>query len=126
MSRDAKSLLTDVEECAEAIKESTAGLEFDTYLANREKQDSVERRLMIIGEALNQLDSVAPDLAKKIPDLRKAIGLRNRLTHVYHQIDHAAIWDTAVKDIPQLSRIIGTLLSELSSPRPSEEHKSNP
>ena len=38
MSRDAKSLLTDVEECVRAIKESTAGLEFDVYLANRENR----------------------------------------------------------------------------------------
>ncbi|MCY4007816.1 MAG: DUF86 domain-containing protein [Rhodobacteraceae bacterium] len=79
----------------------------------------MERRLIIIGEALNQLVSVAPDLAEKIPDLRKAIGLRNRLTHVYHDVEQIIVWDTAINDIPKLHLTVGQLLYELSSSRPS-------
>ncbi len=107
-------------------RDYTAGLQFDAYLANTEKLDSVERRLITIGEALNQLDSVAPDLAEKIPNLREAVGMRNQLTHVYHDVEQIIVWDTAVKDVPEMRRTVDTLLSELSPPSPSEERGSSP
>ncbi|MCY4007789.1 MAG: DUF86 domain-containing protein [Rhodobacteraceae bacterium] len=52
--------------------------------------------------------------------------MRNRLTHVYFETDRLAVWDTAINDIPELHKTVGQLLSELSSPSPSEEHKTSP
>ena len=124
MSRDAEPLLTDAGACAAVIEGYTAGLDFEAYCADMRTQDAVERRLITIGEALARLSEASPDLAGRIPELRKAVGLRNRLTHVYHQIDHAVVWETAVNDIPELRRKVRALLSELSPPVLPKQEKS--
>jgi uncharacterized protein with HEPN domain len=54
-------------------------------------QSAVERPFEIIGEALNQLSKIAPDITAKIPDCGQIIAFRNILIHGY------AVLETAVK-----------------------------
>ncbi|MDE0114985.1 MAG: DUF86 domain-containing protein [Albidovulum sp.] len=76
-------------------------MDFDAFSADGMTQDAVERRFLITGEALIHLNRTSPELAGRIPGLRKATGLRNQLAHMYHRIEPADIWDTAVKDLPK-------------------------
>ncbi|MBR1087607.1 hypothetical protein JQ621_08960 [Bradyrhizobium manausense] len=43
----------------------------------------MERQFEIIGEALNRLSKDAPDIAGRVPDLRKIVSFRNLLIHGY-------------------------------------------
>ena len=42
---------------------------------------AVERHFEIIGEALNRLGKVRPEIAARISEIERAIALRNRLIH---------------------------------------------
>jgi uncharacterized protein with HEPN domain len=52
---------------------------FKTYQNDLKTQRAVERQLAIIGEALNKLKKIEPDL--EIENAKQIIGFRNRLIH---------------------------------------------
>lgn len=45
---------------------------------------------MIIGEALNKLKKLEPDLT--VENEKHIIGFRNRLVHAYDSIDNSIVW----------------------------------
>jgi uncharacterized protein with HEPN domain len=81
MERDARSLLWDVRESANAILRFVSGRDFDAYAADDMLRAAVERHFEIIGEALNRLGKVRPEIAARISEIERAIALRNRLIH---------------------------------------------
>lgn len=110
MQRDPRAYLWDVCESAAAIAGFVEGADLESYRSSAMMRSAVERQLEIIGEALNQLSQVAPDLADKLPDRREAIGLRNVRIHGYAVIDDATIWQTVQRDIPRLRQHAAALL----------------
>ena len=66
-----------------------------------------------MGEALHLLSRVDPALASRVPDVRRAVGMRNVLIHGYAQVDNAAVWRTASDDLPGLRVAVAALLAEL-------------
>jgi len=50
----------------------------------------VERQLAIIGEALNHLRKLEPQV--RIENDKHIINFRNRLIHAYDSIDNSIIW----------------------------------
>ncbi len=51
MTRVVRILLDDILEATELLSQYTAGLTLDDFADNTEKQDSVIRRIEVIGEA---------------------------------------------------------------------------
>ena len=117
MERDARGFLWDVRESADAILRFIAGRSSDDYLGDEMLRAAVERHFGIIGEALNQLSKITPELAARIPDLAEAIALRNRLIHGYGTIDDATVWRIANEDLPALRQAVAAVLSGMESPR---------
>ncbi len=70
---------------------------------------AVERQFEIIGEALNQLSKVSPELARQVPNLREIIGFRNVLIHGYAAVDDARVWQITETSRPPQSgfRLVG-------------------
>lgn len=69
MERDPRAYLWDAKEATEAILRFVEGKTFDDYAGDLMLRSAVERQFEIIGEALNQLSKIAPELARSIPDL---------------------------------------------------------
>jgi uncharacterized protein with HEPN domain len=113
MERDPRCLLWDVREGADAILRFTAGKSADDYLADDMLRAAVERRFEIIGEALGRLAKASPELARRIPDLNRAVALRNVLIHGYAVVDDVAVWRTTQEDLPSLREKVVALLAEL-------------
>jgi uncharacterized protein with HEPN domain len=63
-------------------------LDADLYAETDVVHSAVERKFEIIGEALNQVWKLDPELAARIPDIREIIAFRNVLIHGYATIDH--------------------------------------
>ena len=61
---------------------------------------AVERELMIIGEAINKLKKIDPNIS--ISNSHQIIGLRNMIVHAYDSIDTAVLWKILIKDLPIL------------------------
>jgi uncharacterized protein with HEPN domain len=74
----------------------------------------VERKFEIIGEALNQLSKLSPEIAQRVPHLREIIGFRNILVHGYALIDHGPVWRIIQTSLPGLHTTVSALLAELS------------
>lgn len=116
MDRDPRAYLWDVQQAANAIEEFIAGLDAEGYAQNALVQAAVERQFEIIGEALNQLSKVSPELARQVPNLRGIIGFRNVLIHGYAAIDDARVWQITERSLPDLRKAVSTLLAELGPP----------
>lgn len=104
--------LNDVILMCEAIARSTAGLDFASFGTNDDVRDAVSYRLVVLGEALNRLERINPEMATRIPDLRRIVATRNRIIHAYHDVDEEIIWDIVAKELPRLAAVIRALLAE--------------
>ena len=103
----------DVQEAAERIASFIAGLTRDSYIADDLHRSAVERQLLIVGEALNNLRKVDAETAERIPDIVRIIGLRNVLAHGYAVVDDAVVWQAASARVPQLLETVQSLLTEV-------------
>ncbi len=115
MPREAHTYLADVRMAAGHIITFTTDRDLGGYRSDAMLRSAVERQLGIIGEALNQLTRVDPELAERIPDLRPIIGLRNVLAHGYAAIDDSIVWSAVQTRVPALFRAVEDLLRERSA-----------
>jgi uncharacterized protein with HEPN domain len=87
-----------------------AAREIRSFIKERNKDDLERDRILtlalvkeieIIGEAASK---VSQEARQQIPDIewRDIVGMRNRLVHVYFEIDEDILWDTIIYDIPKL------------------------
>ncbi|HET8748579.1 MAG TPA: HepT-like ribonuclease domain-containing protein [Ramlibacter sp.] len=114
MERDARAFLWDVLEAAQAIESFVQGLDATSYAAQPLVHSAVERKFLVIGEALNQLSKADPTTAARIPDLRAVIGFRNLLVHGYAEVDHDIVWYAIHKSLPQLREVAAGILKDFA------------
>lgn len=118
MPRDARAFLWDVRSAADKIATFVRGKTVDEFTGDELLYSAVERQLEIIGEALNQLTKAAPELAGRIEDLHKIVGLCNILIHGYAIVKRDLIWRAVQENLPRLRDIAERLLeSSETSPR---------
>jgi uncharacterized protein with HEPN domain len=75
-------------------------------------RSAVEHQFEIVGEALNRLSREAPEIAAKLPELRRAIAMRNALIHGYRAMDNATVWYAVHDELPELRARVAALLDE--------------
>jgi len=105
-----------LEHIAQAIAnicEYTAGMDADSYLADRKTQDAVVRNFEVIGEACNNITKHHSQFAASHTEIpwNFAYEMRNALAHGYFKIDQAIVWRTIEVDIPALSRALQAALN---------------
>ena len=85
-------------------------LEAMAFSKNREHSDLDKDRMLvlslvksveIIGEAASKVSQDTRDHYLEIP-WANIVGMRNRLIHVYFDIDLDRVWDTVTDDLPPL------------------------
>lgn len=103
-----KKYLSDILMAIGLIEEFIVDIDdFNVYEKDLKTQSAVERQLVIIGEALNQLKKVKPNL--EIESGNQIIGFRNRLVHAYDSIDNAIVWAILQRYLIKLKIEIQTL-----------------
>ena len=81
----------------------------DDYTNDRAFRSALQRELQIIGEALIQLDKVAPSLTAQIPEYRNIIGFRHVLVHGYDSLDPSTVWNVVETKLETLTQKIKSL-----------------
>jgi len=108
MNDEIKKYLYDIHESICSI-ESYLGDQrnFFVYKENKMLRRAIEREFEIIGEAMNKIVDLVPDIP--ITDKLQIIGMRNRVIHGYDKIDDEIIWGTIVRHLPTLKAEIENL-----------------
>lgn len=111
MSKDYKILAGYIFESIELIEKYTKNLSEADFEKSTQIQDSVIRRLEIIGEAIGKFPN---EVKKKHPDVQwsEISGMRNFLIHEYFGVSIHLVWNTVKKDIPKLKKQIEKLIQE--------------
>lgn len=109
MTRDLATV-ADIVESANAILEYVDGVTEQEFLEDARLQDAVIRRIEVIGEAAGRLSAAFREGRAGIP-WREIRGMRNRMIHVYDDIDMNLVWRTVRSDIPGLLAELAPLVS---------------
>ena len=112
--RDA-AYLWDMLEAAKTVQEFTGSLTFHHYQQDKKMKLAVERCIEIIGEAASKVSKEFRDGHPEIP-WKGVIGQRNVLIHEYGEIKHERIWAVATQRIPDLIKVLNSLVP--SPPKP--------
>lgn len=102
--------LLDIVEAGNLINEFISNISTDTFFDDKKTQSAVLHQLLIIGEATKRLSK---EFRNQHPDIpwRLIAGMRDVLIHAYESVDLDEVWNTAIKEIPDLVININQLLS---------------
>jgi len=108
MPRDTEHLL-DILGAAKLAAAYASGKTKAEFLADRQCQDAVIRRLEIIGEAARR---ISPATRAGLPHLpwTAMVAMRNLMIHEYDDVDLEVVWDTVQNYLPTLIQSIGPLV----------------
>jgi len=103
MKKDPYVFIDHIRESITAIETYTNSITKEIFLNTTQIQDAVCRRLEIIGEAANKLESEFKEQFPNIP-WYKIVAMRNILIHEYFSVDLDQVWNTVQKDLPNLKK----------------------
>jgi uncharacterized protein with HEPN domain len=112
MDRELKTYLADILASIERIDSFFTGkpMVYEDYLADWKLRLAVERSIEIIGEAVNRILRIEPDIP--ISHAKAIVGTRNRIIHAYDAISDDIIWSIVVNHLPKLKEEVSALLSK--------------
>jgi uncharacterized protein with HEPN domain len=102
MPHDLRASVWDAVKACRAIQNTTAGLDLRLYSCTEVVRLATERAFEILGEALKRVDDADKTFRGRIPEIGKAIGMRNYIAHEYDVVDDATVWKVAMNDVPPL------------------------
>lgn len=73
-------------------------------------QHAVERNLSVIGEAINRILKIEPEI--KISSARKIVDLRNFIVHSYDSVQPVIIWGILINHLPTLKEEVESMLNK--------------
>ncbi len=101
MKREVKKYLFDIKTSIDSINEFIGEKrDFFDYLNNKMLRRAVEREIEIIGEAMNHILKISPDI--KIDNARKIVDARNWVIHGYDKVDDVVLWGIISNHLPNL------------------------
>jgi len=102
MKKDPKMFLQHILESIELIQEYTGNKDMEDFLDDKQLQDSVIRRIEIIGEAVKNLDH---EIRERYPDIpwKDIAGMRDIIIYGYFGVEPDIVWRVKENDLPKLN-----------------------
>jgi uncharacterized protein with HEPN domain len=109
---EVRKYLFDIAQACDLLTQFTKGKTFTDYSVDALLRSAVERQFEVVGEALNQILRLCPDLSNRISDCRRIVAFRNRLIHAYSFVSDEVVWGVLETNLPTLRREVQSLLDE--------------
>lgn len=111
MEKEVQTWLEDIKQSIDEIEEFLPERrDFFEFKKDLKTRKAVERNIEIIGEAVNRILNVNPEI--KITNARKIVDTRNRIIHGYDTVSEDIIWAIVSNDLKKLRQEIINLLDE--------------
>ena len=114
MSRDLRQYCRDIIDAAGRIEESVAGLDYEAFVEDRMRTESILYNLLIIGEAVKQIPAAVRDEHPEI-EWRRIAGMRDVLVHGYFVTRMPIVWQVATTRMTGLRLVAGQIFDEATS-----------
>ena len=111
MKHETARRLLDARNAALEVLQFTDGKSIHDMRTDRGLQLILQKLLENIGEALNQASRSESDLVTLVPDFRRFLDVRNRITHGYDSVDYGIVWQVATERVPTLIVVLDTALT---------------
>ena len=110
MKREVKKYLFDIKTSIDSIFDFL-GEKRDLYEYQNNKllRRGIEREIEIIGEAMNRIMKIAPEI--QIENARQIVDTRNWVIHGYDKVDDVVIWGIISIHLPKLKKEIEEYLA---------------
>ena len=111
MDKRVKKYLEDIKRAIWEIQITTEekGRQYNVFLNDFVYRKFVERNIEIIGEAMNRILKIHPEI--NITSARKVVDTRNYVIHSYDSLLPDILWSIVINHLPKLKKDIDILLS---------------
>lgn len=110
MQNEIKTWLNDIQRAVNEISSFvTDKKDFHSFEKDIKTRRAVERNVEIIGEAINRILKIEPDIS--ITNSRKVVDTRNRIIHGYDSVSAEILWSIVIAELPLLKTEIDRLLT---------------
>lgn len=114
MDNEIQKYLFDIHDCIVRIENFIGNPKiFQKYFENIMLQQAVERNFEIMGEAMNSILKLNPEIP--ISNARKIVDTRNKIIHGYDSIEPENIWNIVIRNLPLLKSEVENLLNRINS-----------
>ncbi|HRX66903.1 MAG TPA: DUF86 domain-containing protein [Tenuifilaceae bacterium] len=111
MEKEVQTWLEDIKQSIDEIEEFLPERrDFFEFKKDIKTRKAIERNIEIIGEAVNRILYVNPEI--KITNARKIVDTRNRIIHGYDTVSEDIIWAIVSSDLKKFKQEIISLLDE--------------
>ena len=111
MDERVEKYLYDVLACVERVESFFAETpkRFDEFNANVLLKQAVERNIEIMGEAMNRILKIEPEI--RITNARKQVDDRNYIIHAYDSLSADILWSIIINHLPLLHKELKDILN---------------
>lgn len=112
MQNNVGKYLVDILNCIKEINSFFEGKpkKFNDYRNNILLKRAIERSLGIIGEAVNRILHINPDI--KIDNARQIVRFRNLIIYSYDSISDENVWAVVINHLPKLKKEVEKILTD--------------
>ena len=112
MERQINKILEDIRNAILEVDSffETRARRYDLYLSDVCLRRAVERNITIIGEAMNRLLKLAPDI--EITASRRIVDTRNYVINGYDSVTDDIMWGIVMRHLPLLKEEVEKLLDK--------------